>query len=77
MKTIVVEEHRKMEQKLIDFLQEHTAKINFAFDGWSSRNLKHFYGLTAHFLNKKWNLISVALDLIPAYKQHSGEELKN
>lgn len=69
----VVEEYEVMEQSLINFLRENSSEVSFTFDGWSKRNLSHHYGLTAHFINKNWHLISVVLDLIAAKKQYTGK----
>lgn len=68
----VIDEYQQMQKKLIQCLQENSSRINFTFDGWSSRNLNHYYGLTGHFIDKNWKLISIALDLIPANKNFSG-----
>ena len=64
-----------MQKQLIEYLQENSSKISFTFDGWSSRNLDHYFGLTGQFIDKNWQLKSIALDLIPAKKQYSGSDM--
>lgn len=68
----VIQKHAEMEKCLIAYLEENASKVSFTFDAWSSKDLSHYYGLTGHFINKKWHLVSVALDLIFAKKQNTG-----
>lgn len=51
------------------------SKISFGVDGWRAPNFCSYYGVTAHFLDDEWNLISFALDLIPSEGQHAGLDI--
>lgn len=64
-----------MEQNLVKFLSELDSNVSFTYDGWTGPNFESWYGLTIHFINKLWNLISFAIDLIPANGKHSGKDI--
>ena len=71
----VAEEVEEMEENLIDILRENSSEISCTFDAWSKKDLSHYYGLTVHFINKNWFLVSLGLDLISAKNQHGGNFL--
>lgn len=39
--------------------------------------MKGYYGITAHFVDKKWRLQSIVLDFIPADGKHTRESVAN
>lgn len=59
------------------FLKASESKISFTIDGWSSFGMKGYYGITAHFVDKKWRVQSIVLDFIPADGKHTGESVAN
>lgn len=75
MRDKIIVEHAKMSEKLIEILKVNESKISFCVDGWTSGNFKGFYGVTAHFMNKLWGLISVILDLVPCKRKHCGKDI--
>ena len=71
----VTNEFSKMEGNLKQILEENDSKFSFTIDGWTARNGKSFYGVTIHFIDKDWNYISLALDLIPSNGNHTGKDI--
>jgi len=56
-------------------LKENKSKISFTLDGWTSIAGKSYYGITAHFINNDWKLVSVALDFIASNGYHTGKDI--
>lgn len=44
-----------------DYMKEHAAFVSFTTDGWSSRTGRQYVGVTAHFINKEYQLVTFCL----------------
>jgi hypothetical protein len=56
-------------------LQEEPGRISFTLDSWTSKNQIPFLGITAHWINKNWELKSILLDFCHLEGSHSGENM--
>ncbi len=64
-------------KKIQSFLQNLSEKILFTTNIWTSPSAKSFLSLTAHFINKKWELQNIIIYFIQIYDSHTGENIKN
>lgn len=75
LRALVMKTYNDVKQSVIQDLRDNESKISFTVDGWTSINGKSYYGVTAHFIDKKWQFISVALDFIPSNGKHTGRDI--
>lgn len=75
MKTLTLNTFEAAQQTIKTFLKTCNSKISFTIDGWSSFNMKGYYGITAHFIDKNWKLHSILLDFVAADGQHTGNAI--
>lgn len=68
-------EFEKMQENLINILNKNKSKFAFTVDAWSSKTNKSYYGITIHYINDEWQLISTALDFIPSEGNHAGIDI--
>ena len=64
-----------MQTNLSNILHNNDSKFSFAVDAWTAKNGRSYYGITIHFIDRKWRLQSVALDLLPSYGKHTGKDI--
>lgn len=64
-----------MQENLKRILKEVDSKIAFTIDAWWARNKSSYYAITAHFIDKKWKLLSTILDLISSRGRHAGVDI--
>ena len=50
-------------------------KIAFTADAWTAVNMDPFLGITAHWINKHWNLKEIIADFVPLEGLHLAENL--
>lgn len=55
--------------------QEH-CRLSITADAWSSRVYKGFMVVTAHFIDKNWNMKSVIIEFDRFYTPHTGEAVE-
>lgn len=70
----------EMYQKVKDLVQQEINEANFVSlttDGWTSRVNKSFITITAHVLNKDWELREFVLSTYEALESHTSENLAN
>jgi len=75
LRTKIVQVFTEIQKFVIDILKENKSKISFSLDGWTSIAGKSYYGITAHFINDDWKLVSVALDFIASNGHHTGKDI--
>jgi len=75
LRALVMKTYEDVKQSVIQDLRDNTSKISFTVDGWTSINRKSYYGVTAHFIDKKWQFKSVILDFIPSNGKHTGRDI--
>lgn len=51
--------------------------ISITVDGWVSQLNDGYLTVTAHFINKKWNLIDLNLATCGFEDRHTGENIKD
>jgi hypothetical protein len=71
-----VEEAFSLEQlKRISTLANLSSKVSLTLDAWTSRNQLPFLGITMHYFDEKWELVSdlLAFEYLPG--SHTGEHL--
>lgn len=64
-------------ERIKNILRNISGKISFTTDCWTSPSSKSFMSITAHFINKNWELQHILLDFIEMYDSHTGLNLKN
>ncbi len=77
IKNYIMNFYKINKEKIQSFLQNLSGKISFTTDIWTSPSAKSFLSLTAHFINKKWELQNVIIDFIQIHDSHTGENIKN
>ncbi|CAH1954524.1 unnamed protein product [Acanthoscelides obtectus] len=75
MKSLTLKTFAAAQQTIKSFMKTCNSKISFTIDGWSSFNMKGYYGITAHFFDKNWKLHCILLDFVPAHGQHTGNAI--
>lgn len=50
--------------------------ISITVDGWVSQSNDGYLTVTAHFINKKWNLVDLNLATCGFDGRHTGENIK-
>lgn len=50
--------------------------ISITVDGWVSQSNDGYLTVTAHFINKKWNLVDLNLSTCGFEDRHTGENIK-
>ncbi|MBW0523481.1 hypothetical protein O181_063196 [Austropuccinia psidii MF-1] len=63
------------QEHLSNILSDNNTFVSFTNNTWKSPNMRAFMAITAHFLNKDFNLQSVILGLIDLNGDHSGTSL--
>ena len=58
-------------------MQNISEKILYTIDIWISPVAKSFLAITAHFMDKEWELQSILLDFVQIWGSHTGENIKN
>lgn len=77
MRNKVLEKFHLGQKNIASSLQNNAAKVSFTIDGWSSITSNSYYGVTIHFINENWKLVSFVLDFIPARGKHRGGDIAN
>lgn len=62
----------EMQNALIIIFENNSSKISFTIDGWTSVAHRSYFGITAHFINDKWDLESLVIDFVPSNGFHTG-----
>jgi len=75
MRAKVVQVFTDIQKSVINTLMQNKSKISFTLDGWTSVAGKSYYGITAHFINDDWKLVSVALDFVASNGRHTGKDI--
>lgn len=70
-------EFRKMRENLTKILKSNESKFSFTVDAWWARNRASYYGITIHFIDNDWNLVSTTLDIVASKGKHSGRDIAN
>jgi hypothetical protein len=60
-----------------DELANLSSKISFTTDCWTSPNNMSFMGITAHWIDSKFNFCESTLDIAKLSVKHTGENLYN
>ena len=63
--------------KMETILKDLPGKISFTTDCWTSPSTKSFLSLTAHFINKEWELQNIIIDFIQIQDSHTEVNIKN
>src|SRR4051794_21323684 len=63
----------KMQEAFLNIL----GKISFTLDIWTSPSTKSFLGITAHYIDKDWNLRNVLVDFIQIFGKNFFNQLFN
>jgi len=77
IKNHIMNSYEINKEKIQSFLQNLSGKISFTTDIWTSPSAKSFLSLTAHFINKKWELQNIIIDFIQIHDSHTGKNIKN
>ncbi|CAB4376342.1 unnamed protein product [Rhizophagus irregularis] len=63
--------------KMKALLKDLPSKVSFTMDCWTSPSTKSFLSITAHFINKEWNLQNIIIDFIQTQDLHTGSNIKD
>jgi len=63
-------------EKIKEIMQNISGKISYTIDIWTSPSAKSFLAITAHFINKEWELQLIFLDFVQIWGPHTGENIK-
>ncbi|CAB5382253.1 unnamed protein product [Rhizophagus irregularis] len=63
--------------KMKALLKDLPGKVSFTMDCWTSPSTKSFLSITAHFINKEWNLQNIIIDFIQTQDSHTGSNIKD
>jgi len=66
-------EFKKNEIK--QFFENLDSQVPFTTDCWTSPNNLAFMGVTAHYIDKDWNIQATCLDFLPLSDAHTGSNL--
>ena len=53
--------------KMQEIFQDISGKISFTIDIWTSPSTKSFLSVTAHYIDKDWNLRNVLVDFLQVF----------
>lgn len=62
-------------EKLKNKLKNTTSKISLTTDAWTSLVTEAFLGVTCHFIDDNWDLVSFNLTTLPMEERHTAENL--
>ena len=67
--------HTEMKAKLKTDLSTSGSEISITHDGWTSMATESYDTVTAHFINKDWELKSAVLQTHKITGSHTGEKI--
>uniref|UniRef100_A0A669DR08 Uncharacterized protein n=1 Tax=Oreochromis niloticus TaxID=8128 RepID=A0A669DR08_ORENI len=62
-------------EKLRNELKKATSKISLTTDAWTSLVTESYLGVTCHFINDNWDLLSFNSATLPVEERHTAENL--
>lgn len=63
--------HSNLKEKL----KRNTSQFATTIDGWTSIAGKSYYGITVHYIDEKWEFMSLTLDFLPSHGKHTGKDI--
>lgn len=72
----VIEKYSHYKEIIKNTLQDTLGMISLTSDMWTSTASDSYYGITAHFVDRNWQLQSVVLDFAIMPQPHTGEIIK-
>lgn len=76
IKSYISNFYKTDKEKVQKILSNIPGKISFTIDCWTSPSAKSFLSITAHYINKDWELQHILLDFIEMFDSHTGQHLK-
>jgi hypothetical protein len=61
-------------EKLQKFLKEHCERVSITTDTWTANTKQNYMCVTAHFIDKNWNLHKKIIGFFPS-KGHGGDDI--
>jgi hypothetical protein len=61
--------------QLVKYLPTLKSRVSFTTDMWTDCNMRGFMGITAHWIDDNWEMVSVVLDFLHVEGHHTGEKL--
>lgn len=77
LKRQIMDTYNTKKQLLKTLFLNLDSKVSFTTDCWTSPNNIAFMGITAHYIDKDWNLHAKTLDFKSLPDSHSGSNLSN
>ncbi|CAB5351889.1 unnamed protein product [Rhizophagus irregularis] len=77
IKNKIMTYYEKDKVKMKALLKDLPGKVSFTMDCWTSPSTKSFLSITAHFINKEWNLQNIIIDFIQTQDSHMGSNIKD
>ena len=73
-RTVIPNLYGESRNKVVKVLRDAEC-IAITTDGWTSRGTQSYITITAHAINKDWNMESVVLQTRPLYESHTGANI--
>ncbi|XP_078028245.1 E3 SUMO-protein ligase ZBED1-like [Epinephelus lanceolatus] len=73
--SMMEEKYETSVEKLRNKLKAVNSKISLTTDAWTSMVTEAYLGVTCHFIDEKWNLVSCNLTTLPVDEQHTAENI--
>lgn len=72
---IIIPHFDSMRENLKGILDNIDSNLAFTIDAWWAMSKSSFYGITVHFLDGAWNLVSTISDVVPADGRQTGRDI--
>lgn len=73
----IMERYHHYKEIIKSILHDAPGMISLTSDIWTSMASDSYYGITAHFIDKDWQLQSIILDISSMPQPHTGEIIKD
>lgn len=69
-------DYRECRGRMKEFLASNVpTKFSFTIDAWSSRVLKSYFAVTAHWIDGNWRMKSILLEFMRFESPHDGNHV--
>ncbi|CAM4592120.1 unnamed protein product [Leuciscus chuanchicus] len=73
--TMMENKYETSVEKLKNKLKMATSKISLSTDAWTSLVTEAYLGVTSHFIDDSWDLVSFNLTTLPVEERHTAENI--
>ena len=69
--------YQKTKERAKELIENEARFVSLTTDGWTSAANESYIAITAHFIDKNWNLRSILLECCSTKLSHTAENLRN